>query len=253
MRTGIIPDIHDKVGLAQHIMDTVPNVDQWVHLGDYFDDFPTGVKESLATAKKVKQWLADPCIVNILGNHDLSYGWGSNPQHRCSGFTLSKWKAIHSVLTWGDWQKFVLHYWLPSEERPILLSHAGLDKYFVPDVEDRITAIEAKINSAWFCLFDPVPANRGMGEELLGAGWDRGGRQAHGGILWCDWTNLTPPKGIDQIMGHTTIGSYPAIKQSLVHAKSTYTCYDLDTNLQHYAIVDDGVMSIHSVEDLPCR
>jgi hypothetical protein len=64
----------------------------------------------------------------------------------------------------------------------------------------------------------------------LGAGFERGGDQRYGGLVWCDWAKLDPPQGLKQICGHT-----PAKTVRFKHG-SDVVC--LDTALKDYAIWD---------------
>lgn len=125
MRWLILSDIHDKIRRANKIIEREPH-DQLLLMGDYFDDFRTGVTDAADTAKQVKRWLNSPNTVCLLGNHDMSYGWGrQNRRLICPGYDAAKWITINGTVTSRDWQKFKLHAWLEGGERPWLVSHAG--------------------------------------------------------------------------------------------------------------------------------
>ena len=133
MKHLIIPDVHDKVEIVDRLLDQEA-FDQLIFLGDFFDDFTTGVKEAEQTAHRVKAWLDQG--ICLLGNHDLCYGWGRwNADYMCSGFTQPKARAIHSVLDWEDWKKLELHCWVEGET-PWLITHAGFHKAFHRPAED---------------------------------------------------------------------------------------------------------------------
>lgn len=248
MRYGVIPDIHDRVDLVQRIMDKVSGIDKWIHLGDYFDSFPNegATNRAIETAKKVKEWLRDPNIVNLMGNHDLSYGWsGDNRIHRCSGYTTNKRQAIHQEISWEDWQRFTLHYWVEGPERPWLITHAGFDKDFCWPKRELRWTIDAQCEAALKSLHGPIPYERGEGHTLLSAGRDRGGRnQFKGGILWSDWRSLEPPPGVNQLVGHT-IGF-----QHRVEDWRGCTAVCIDTSNRHYAVLEDGLLSVCEVDKL---
>lgn len=238
MKHLIIPDIHDKIDRARRIIDREPH-DRRAFLGDFFDDFPTGAKAAAKTAAFVKEQLDDEKVDVLLGNHDLSYGWGNAVNDfACSGFTKSKWRAIHEVLKWDDWKKFKLHLWIPGVRRPWLLTHAGYDFHFLQDGQELVSTVDARCEFALRSLHSPNPFERGVGHTILGAGTERGGRQHRGGVLWCDWSKFEPPPGADQLVGHTPgrdvrVNDFP---------EAIAVC--IDTGLRHYAVIDDGMLFV---------
>lgn len=126
MRWLIIPDIHDKIRRANQIIEREPH-EHLLLMGDFFDDFQTGVTDAADTAKRVKEWLNAPNTTCLLGNHDMSYGWGrQNRRLICAGYDAAKWITINGIVTSRDWQRFKLHTWLEGDERPWLVSHAGI-------------------------------------------------------------------------------------------------------------------------------
>ena len=232
----ILPDIHDKIRQAQSIIDSVPH-DFRIFLGDFFDDFPTGPAEAVLTAAWVKVWLHDPSSVVLLGNHDMSYGWGwKNRRLICSGWTREKSDIIHTILQPDDWKLFKLAFWLeadnpnPKHCRPWLITHAGFHPQFVPvgtAREDRLLAIRDSISAATTALHGYRT------HALLSAGWSRGGDQSYGGLVWCDWRDeFQALPGINQLVGHT-LGAEPRVKKT---KNGQSIC--LDTNLAHYALYD---------------
>jgi metallophosphoesterase superfamily enzyme len=233
MRYLIIPDVHDKIRRANQIIEREPH-DHLLLLGDFFDDFKTGVTDASDTAKQVKQWLNDPNTTCLLGNHDMSYEWGrQNRRLICAGYDAAKWITIHGTLTARDWQQFKLHIWLEGDERPWLVTHAGIHpawlKYTEPD--DYRAHIDKICGDAWTRL------NRGEHHFLLGCGASRSGDQK-------DWAELIPMPGLNQLVGHT-----PA--QTVRH-KDTPTSRNicLDTHLRHYAVFENGHLEIKTVGDL---
>src|SRR5450759_2047995 len=126
MRWLILPDIHDKLRRATQIIEREPH-DRLLLMGDFFDDFRTGVTDAADTANQVKQWLNSPNTTCLLGNHDMSYG-GCRQNRRliCPGYDAAKWIAINATMTNRDWQNFKLHAWLESGKGPWLVSHAGI-------------------------------------------------------------------------------------------------------------------------------
>ena len=245
----ILPDIHDKIARAQAIISGVPH-DRRIFLGDFFDDFTTGVVEARATAEQVKVWLHDPLSTVLLGNHDMSYGWGwKNRALTCSGWTREKSDTIHAVLQPDDWGRFQLAAWLTADVgsgwgRPWLLTHAGFHGQFIPvgtgtSKSERELAIQDGLSAATISL------HAYRMHRLLGAGWSRGGEQAFGGVVWCDWNEeFMPVPGVNQLVGHTP-GTEPRVKKTKA---SLNIC--LDTHLAHFATYDSatGKMRVETTD-----
>lgn len=210
-------------------------------MGDFFDNFQTGVTDAADTARQVKQWLNSPNITCLLGNHDMSYGWGGQDRRLvCPGYEAAKSITIHGTLATRDWQKFKLHAWLESDHITWLVTHAGLHPVWLENVPpggyreciDKICA------DAWNCL------NRGDHHLLLGRGASRSGDQMIGGINWMDWDELVPIPGLNQLTGHT---QSDAVRYHNV-VDSRNIC--LDTGLRHYAVFADGQLDIKSYKEL---
>lgn len=240
MRYLIIPDIHDKIRKANQIIERESH-DHLLLLGDYFDDYKTGVTDAADTAKQVKCWLNDPSATCLLGNHDMSYGWGrQNRRLLCPGFDAAKWIVINGILTSRDWQKFKLHTWLEGERGLWLVSHAGIHPTWLEGAEPESyrDTIDRLCANAWGCL------NRREHHALLGRGESRSGDQEVGGINWLDWDELIPIPGLNQLTGHTPGSS--------VRYRSAPTSLNicLDTNLSHYAVFQDGRLEIKSYTEM---
>lgn len=276
MRTLVIPDIHNRIIRAQSIIDKVPH-DKLVLTGDYFDSYGEGA-DAAEYARNTAVWLKEKILYNpkavaLLGNHDTSYVWSKNIHFRCSGYTSYKSIAINDVLNVEDKSKFNVYH----IDQNHVFSHAGLTsklwkKYSLKFDE---TKFSSKLE-----LFDHVlhseskdalqQAYLNNNVELFGAGWDRGGFQQYGGINWIDWDNFGPVNGINQIFGHS-IHRIPQVllqhkrggfvKQDVTEyydllneinkldkpfdTEYLSVSYDLDTQSNHYAVVEDGVVNIY--------
>lgn len=239
MKEVIIPDIHDKVDLAQKIMDKEKGVDRIVLLGDYFDSWTGDVKAATHSAEKVKSWVKDYRITKLLGNHDQSYWLGpSDPWHLCSGYSVAKKDAIWSVLSADDWNNLHLHTWVQGW----LVSHAGFDVSFLGYApgEYMTKAIDDVCDMTIRKAAERPVVLTSTRLPLLGAGYSRGGRQKVGGITWCHWDELNTPDGLMQLVGHTR-GEEVRYKYSHGAMPST-VC--LDTDLSHYGVVEDGILTV---------
>ena len=280
MRTLVIPDIHNRIIRAQSIIDKVPH-DKLVLIGDYFDNHGEGANAA-EYARNTAIWLKEkilhnPKAVALLGNHDTSYVWSNNIHFRCSGYTPYKSIAINDVLTSEDKSKFGVYH----IDQNHVFRHAGLTnklwkKYSSLFVEQGET--ETKLE-----FFDRVmkvvsneaieAANSNNNVELFGAGWDRGGFQQYGGINWVDWNTFGPVNGINQIVGHS-IHRVPQILLQHKHGgfvKKDITehyklldaankldkpfdieylsvSYNLDTESNHYAVVEDINVDIFHID-----
>ena len=232
MKYLIIPDVHDKVNLVDRILDQEGSWDQLVFLGDFFDDFSTGAKEARQTAERVKKWLDE--AVCLLGNHDVPYGW-MRPEYLCSGNTYEKAKVINEILKTEDWDKFRLHCWVEDlTGETWLLTHAGLHSAHVSPSSDLLKVqVDTLLQNTLHDL------KGGRRTKLLGAGWDRGGSQEYGGVTWCDFRQLVPVPGLNQICGHTP---YTEVRIKTINESHQIVC--LDTHLRHYAVIEDSSLSI---------
>jgi len=246
MRYLVISDIHDKIDTARRIIDHEPH-DRRIFLGDFFDDFPTGAKAAKQTAIFAREQLRDDFADVVMGNHDMSYGWGhANRELMSAGFTKAKHDAIHAELSWDDWCKFKLHLWVPGpRRRPWLITHAGFDYHFLPDGQGVVDVVDHRCAMALKSLHGPIPYERGRGHSILGCGRDRCGSQYKGGVLWCDWRSLDMPPGMDQLVGHTP-GREPRVEDQ---SDAIGVC--LDTGLRHYGILEDGLLSVKETHRIP--
>lgn len=230
----IIPDIHDKIARAQAIIDQVKH-DRIIFLGDFFDDFTTGVKQARETAIWLKGHIHRLEVTTLLGNHDMSYGWGSlNPRFLCSGWSREKSDAIHSVMGEKEWRAFKLAFELiTGRGARWMFTHAGL--------HNRLKNLD--VSQAYDCL------ERAHMHPLLDAGWARGGGwDTVGGLNWCDWDReFELIQGLNQICGHTP-GKIVRIKR-----QGRFRNICLDTHLNHYAVLDSakGTLRIMDIGEIP--
>lgn len=267
MRTLVIADIHLNFIRAQRIIDTVPH-DKVVLTGDYFDAYGGGLAQTENTAIWLKEKvLYNPKIVALLGNHDVSYVFNTNAGFRCSGYSDSNNIAINKILNDDDKSKFGVYH----IDQGYVFSHAGLTNQKWKEYSAKFTgqgATETKLE--FFDRVMKVIAKEAMDDSkqnkdvaLFAAGWDRGGIYRNGGITWVDWDSLSPIKGINQIVGHS-IHRVPQVLVQKVgggYTKQDITeyynktpevylsiSYDLDTHLNHYAVIEDGEVDIFHID-----
>ncbi len=212
----IIPDIHTKFGIAETIIEK-EDPDNIVFLGDYFDDFGDSMEIANQTAVWLKESLEKENRIHLLGNHDLSY---LDSNHRCSGYEESKLFAIKQ--TGIDLTKLHHYCWVGDW----LCTHAGLSGEF-------FKAYNYKNLHIGKFLDKMIKHNK---NRLYDCSSFRGGRDAHSGILWCDYSEFIDVPNLKQIFGHT-VGP---LRQTENHV-----C--LDTALHHYTIYKDEKLKIFKV------
>lgn len=247
MKTLIIGDIHNRIEYADAmIAEFAERPLLVVFLGDYFDDFG----DSDANAEITARWLKNKMdnqpegvtFTFLIGNHDLPYffpelGLG------CSGFTKSKYIAIQSIMPERKYRdQLHLHTWVGE----YLVTHAGLTRPLAEPMRGYSdVSFDASIDLTLIGhrkLMDREESWAGE-SALLQAGTDRGGDNAHGGILWCDFNSIVPIPGLKQICGHTP-GKRARHKQTDEH--SSVTC--IDTHTTSAAIYDHETKKMMIVE-----
>ena len=208
MKILIIPDIHNKWFEAEEIIDK-ENPDKVVFLGDYFDDFGDDMDITEQTALWLKKSLTNPDRIHLLGNHDLSY---INTDYACAGFTESKLFAI--METKVDLNKLQYYCWVGDW----LCTHAGLSYEFY-----KAFATNGMNPND---LLWKLSTDNELKHRLYQCSAFRGGRDAHAGILWCDYDEFVDIPNVKQIFGHTN--------GKLRRTENQSIC--IDTWLKYYAI-----------------
>ncbi len=218
MRTLIIPDIHNKF-IDAEVMIAHEKPDNIIFLGDYFDGF----NDSPEIAYQVASWLKDSLTktnrIHLIGNHDISYM--TNGKHGCAGWDGAKQMFINKVkINW----KLLEHYcWVGDW----LCTHAGLSNEFYKAYKDK----EESTND----FLHRYSTDLELKSRLYDVSPFRGGIDAFGGILWCDYDEFVDIPNLKQIFGHT----HGELRQTEKHI-----C--LDTFLEYYAIYN-GEMKVKKI------
>jgi hypothetical protein len=203
-----IGDIHQAPNLEQ-IEATIAreNPDRVVFVGDYFDQWHDHPDHAVRTARWLKQSLADPKRIHLLGNHDLHYLW---PEAACSGFTWEKHRFIQHVLMPSDLDRLDLFHY----EDGWLFTHAGLSRAYAPTEKDIFTPIQIlalEVNEAWHSLWKRQP------HWIWNTGENSSEKGSVGGLLWCRvGRDFVPVLGLNQVLGHT-----PQKQPLLIEAKNS--------------------------------
>lgn len=229
MRTLVIPDLHNQTEHADYWLKTIAH-DRVVFLGDYFDDFHDTADDARATALWLRERidsLSPEEAVFLLGNHDFAYLRSFDPRAYCSGYTHAKAAAIRAVLEPRHWERLRLAH----AEQGWLLSHAGFHPSLVSEPTAEVILVQCEV-----ALAHPERA-----AALFGAGRDRGGMQAVGGVLWLDWSSFVPIADLNQIVGHT-----PGSKVRRKHGEqSRNVCLDVRNGVAA-GLLEDGELTVSS-------
>lgn len=241
MKILILPDVHNKWKLAEKIIFEIPH-HKVLFLGDYFDDFG----DSEDTVRQVAKWLLKSVNqedrIHLLGNHDTGYLF-SNRRLICSGYTESKDEAISEIIRGTNLTDKVK--WFHFEDG-WLFTHAGLARYFIPNLEPE--NVPDYLEKQSILAFEKAK-HSSDNHWFFQCGAGRYGNYPCGGITWCDVDEeFSPLKGLKQCFGHTP------------HSAPIWTNEEnlcLDTHLRHYAILEDGNLETFEVplnwkfDDLP--
>lgn len=235
MRTIILGDIHNKIHLADEIINKEKNADQIVFIGDFFDDFDDTPEIAEKVAIWLKKSLQDPKRVHIWGNHDLPYAYPKNVQiMKCPGNTPEKIAAVKEHISGLDWLKLVFSVKVDN----FLISHAGFHEKIFSHPIHGVTEnyIQEQCNLALEC------AKSGIWCPFFGIGRARYGTSPIGGPLWLDWfSEFKPIPNINQIVGHTPL---PPKTRAVHKFGENSENYCIDNELYAYAILQDGKLSI---------
>jgi hypothetical protein len=251
MKSIIIPDIHQRVNFVEMFLSEVPDYDEVIFLGDWFDSFlePPAVSGFEDTCQFLRGLMSEhpdkDKFVFLIGNHDISYIYenrdlschkiSKTTKYFCSGFTASKAKKFrHQFFDRGLKDSFFLSkFKIAHQSQGWTFSHAGI----VPDHFPYGYTLERLVNEL---LPDVLKNFRNLEYShnwlLSGAGVARGGWEKVGGLTWCDWNRefyATSMAG-KQILGHTTV------KEPTVESQGTeFESWNIDTE-KYYGIIKDG-------------
>lgn len=213
-KVTIIPDIHNDFVTAEQIIKK-ESPTKVIFLGDYFDQFNDTPTIAYQVAQWLKKSLKDPDRIHLIGNHDISYM--TNGDQACPGWNGVKQMFINKVgINW----KLLYHYCWAGDW---LCTHAGLSYEFY----EAYAGSGDSVNN----FLETYSQDTESRKRLYDVSPYRGGRDAFGGILWCDYEEFIDIPDTKQIFGHT----HGELRQTENHI-----C--LDTWLKYYAIYENGKM-----------
>lgn len=207
----VIPDVHNKVDVAQKILDeNTGKADLFVFLGDYFHSFGDEDSDMLVTGRWLTECIKRKDVVCLIGNHDASH---MHQDARCSGWSRGK-QAYWDLMAKSD--EFFNGCDLMSSftTGDLVLTHAGV--YDGIDFEECVTAVNNLKNHG---LYDG---------RFLDAHFRDGGSMNPAGILW----GRPQYNKVDESVGYQIFG-HTEFRRPV--QKGKWTC--LDTGLGHYAVV----------------
>lgn len=221
----IIPDVHEKIDIADRIVQQFPQVQRRIWLGDYLDSFE--YENQPDHWRKVCEWMEricqDPANVMLIGNHDVHY-FCNLDVYKCSGYYSHKHQIVREVLghSWVSKLK-----WIHAENvngELTVFSHAGLNPAFVNPFAELTVDYFNQLNNDIHEKFQA-----GIPDPLLSAGRARWGSEKVGGLTWQDWRReYQALPGVRQVVGHseTQVPSW----------KGHDLC--IDTQMTHVALLD---------------
>lgn len=269
MKTLVWGDVHNRTSLLKSFLaKNGDKFDKRIFLGDWFDQWGDKPDHAKKTAECIVELMEDPRNVFLEGNHDTAYRF-HNSITWCPGFDWDKHRFISTVMTYAHWEKFKLFEY----EQGWLCSHAGAHPvvFSHPITGITVEGIQKECDKAIDCsrsnIYHPVYA---MGKAS-------GGVHPTGGITWLRWGELEPIEGLNQIVGHTIL-NVPQVKYSRKKVgkykgesfeKTEEVCVDwgqymdmspkkerlnsenwnIDTNNRHFAIIENGQVSIQLTLD----
>lgn len=242
MKILVIPDIHQRVNSVDRILQRESDFDKVIFLGDFFDSYDpeVGARETAKWVMNKWKELGDKAVW-LVGNHDAAYyeykiKYVNSNFHNvrelvfwCTGVTKNKAVEISKEISID----FIRNCKLAHFEEGILFSHAGILPHLIPVTESDEDSLRdfLKICHHQWETFPYVDITN----SIFGVGYCRGGRQSVGGLLWCDWNDeFFDGLPWSQIVGHT-LGVSP---------RKMGKCYNIDTGSQHYAVVENGKVTI---------
>ena len=269
MRTLIIPDVHQKLGKVEKILEN-NTFDRLVSLGDWFDDF----YDTSMQARKTAEYIIDLFSKHgenftwLLGNHDIPYLFPSMyDYYACSGNTREKVRAIQEVFGGCSmplgYKVELAHVVKVEGCLDIVLSHAGVSEdHFAMPFVDCVTSqavldrCEQAFRNLKLLFQDPI----------LCAGHARGGRDGVGGITWLDWHDeFQPVASISQIVGHSPVShpqiidefftrifpdeSLPSLDRYMLKPGKSYNI-NIDTHLENYITIENNELLVHKASVL---
>lgn len=218
MRLCVIPDVHNNIDVVNDIIERENElVDQFVFLGDYFDNYHENLQDVENTAHFINNTINnnwDNHKFNFLiGNHDLHY-IVDHKAFNNKGFTQEKFDIINDIITVETWEKLqwatIIDKWL--------FSHAGIRYNGIFDISKLDNTLNNHINY--------VINNDASSSELLGR--NNGFFEKQLTPLYARCEEFT----YNQMCGHYLLGNWQH------NEYADYETYFIDSFSRFYAYID---------------
>jgi hypothetical protein len=187
--TTFIGDIHGDIEIVKKVFSKFKDR-QKVFVGDILDSFVFNIDDQRKCLDLILENIQKGDTTLILGNHELSYLYGSE---QCAG-----WNQVTQDIVDADYRvdlfKYAKTHLYLSQEK-LLITHAGLTKpiwdiYYDEmknDLDNKLSYLARDTHSI-----------------LFNCGYKRSGNHEYGGIFWCHWyEEFIPIPGLKQVVGHT--------------------------------------------------
>lgn len=239
MKTLVIPDIHNKVEIAD-LWIKHSKADKFIFLGDFFDSYGDNASDAIKTAYWLKNSLKQENRIHLFGNHDIPY-FKRNSATDCPGWSKSKSDAINQILTLQDWNKFDFIY----KEMGFFLSHAGITyptySAFLNGNIENVFEEEIKCKNDfkngikhWFL--------NGSHARMLSL-------DMCPGLLWTDWNQeFAPIRGCNQIVGHS-FGNEPRYERAYPFGDEDGDNCCIDCGLKYAILFNEGKINLLKDKD----
>ena len=108
MRICVIPDLHNKISVADYIINEEDaHVDEFVLLGDYFDDYNDTPEDNKETGLFINEFINNDKFKFLIGNHDLHYIINHPPYQCRNSYSEEKFNIINEIVSEEAWEKMV--------------------------------------------------------------------------------------------------------------------------------------------------
>jgi predicted MPP superfamily phosphohydrolase len=197
MKIVAIGDIHGQ-NIWKTLLPDINTVDKIVFLGDYVDSFHVEDEDMVNNLKGIIQFKKDNPnkVVLLLGNHCNQYMFYPASHVACSGFRGSIADTLHKIYQ-DNKDLFQIAY----QHENYLFTHAGLcsNWFYYSFIGNDSLNIAKQLNEAKGEQYD----------TLFHVGRRRGGRNASGGVFWCDKSELLNDlldlDNLIQVVGHNRV------------------------------------------------
>jgi len=242
MKTVLIGDIHGHDSWKQ-VINQNEDADRFIFVGDYFDSFSVPGLMQIQNFQDIIAFKesTDKEVVMMIGNHDLHY-FPEIGENGCSGYQARMAPSIQHVIDTNR-----QHLQMAYQFDDVLVTHAGVSSEWADDIlgEWKVETLADQINELF--KYQPHKVDfrqyKQVGDKLYGVGGY--GDETFQGPLWIRPKSLmkanydTLRKQIRQVVGHTI--------QRQIDIKGGATggrYYFIDTMPREYLIVEDGVVSL---------